>query len=193
VATACAPNSLLAPGKAHAMALTMNRFLFLPVCALAAVLTSGCAADTTNYPSLARRPAERIAGIAEVVPGPPEPPAPVAPSPELTSRLSQLTAAAQEAHGEFVAKRDTTARLVAAASGAAVASENWAVAAIALAELESARSRAMIALADLDSLYATEEVAGSDTSAIGAARDQVIALVGQEDAVLADLRGRLPA
>jgi hypothetical protein len=162
-------------------------------CALAALLVAGCAADTTNYPSLAKRPAERIAGSSEVVPAPPPPPPPAPPSPELSARLAQLTAQAQEAHRSFVAQRDETARRVAAAQGSSVASENWSVAAVALAELESARSKAMIALADLDALYAAERIEGGAAAAIGAAREQVIALVGEEDAVLADLQGRLPA
>ncbi len=162
-------------------------------CAALAILLTGCAADTTNYPSLARRPAERVTGSADVVAAEPGPAAPVLPSPELSARLAQLTAQAETAHRDFVAKRDRAGELVAAARGAAVASDRWSVASIALAELEAARSRAMIALADLDSLYAAERVAGGPAAAVGAARQQVIALVGQEDAVLAELRGRLPA
>lgn len=170
------------------------RRLALPIaCALVAMLVTGCTADTTNYPSLARRPAERVVGSLEVVPAPPAPAQPPAPpSPELSARLAQLVAEAEEAHRSFVAQRDEAARRVAAARGAAVASENWSIAAIALAELEAARSRAMIALADLDALYAAERIVGGPAATIGAARDRVIALVGQEDAVLADLRGRLP-
>lgn len=159
--------------------------------ALAAMLVSGCAADTTNYPSLARRPAERVVGTSEVVPAQPAP-VPAPPSAELTARLAQLTAEAQMAHSTFLSKRDGAARLVRAAHGAAVASESWSVAAVALAELEAARSRAMIALADLDALYAAERIVGGPAAAIGEARDRVISLVGQEDEVLADLRGRLP-
>jgi hypothetical protein len=164
------------------------------LCALVTLLVTGCTADTTNYPSLAKRPAERIYGSADVVPADPAQPQPPAPpSPELVARLAQLTAEAEAAHRAFLAQRDETARRVAAAQGTAVASENWSVAAIALAELEAARSRAMISLAELDALYAAERIAGGEAGAIAAARDQVIALVRQEDAVLADLRGRLPA
>jgi hypothetical protein len=158
------------------------------------MLVTGCTADTTNYPSLARRPAERITGSSEVVPAQPATvPTPAPPSAELSQRLAQLTAEADEAHRTFLAKRDEAARLVTAAQGAAVASESWSIAAIALAELEAARSRAMIALADLDALYAAERIVGGEATAIGAAREQVIALVTEEDTVLADLRGQLPA
>lgn len=162
-------------------------------CTALALLLAGCAADTTNYPSLARRPAERITGSAETVPADAAPQPPALPSPELSARLSQLVDQAQAAHRDFLAKRERASGLVGAARGAAVASESWSVASVALAELEAARSRAMIALADLDSLYAAERVAGGPAAAVGAAREQVIALVGEEDAVLADLRGRLSA
>ena len=76
-------------------------------------------------------------------------------------------------------------------------SEAWSVAQVALASLEAARSDAMIALADLDSLYVAAKIeavpteGSGDVDAIGAARDDVIALVGEEDEALASLRGRL--
>lgn len=162
--------------------------------ALAAILVAGCSADTTNYPSLAKRPAERITGTSEVVPAQPAPPSPPAPpSAELSARLAQLVSEAEQAHGTFMSRRDDAARLVEGAQSAEVASENWSVAAVALAELEAARSRAMIALADLDALYAAQVVESGEATAIDTARNRVIVLVGQEDAVLADLRGRLPA
>jgi hypothetical protein len=68
---------------------------------------------------------------------------------------------------------------------------------VALSDLESARSDAMLALAELDELYASEVIAASQTgdqtktSAIAGARDQVTALIGEEDGVLAQLRGRM--
>ena len=80
---------------------------------------------------------------------------------------------------------------VAAGSGAAEGSESWAVASIALAELESERSAAMVALADLDQLYAAAGTEGSDITAISAARDEVSGWIGDEDVVLSGLRGRL--
>jgi hypothetical protein len=157
-----------------------------------ALLLSGCAADTTNYPSLARRDAERVTGSADVVPAQQAAPLPSPqPSADLSARLAQLTTEAETAHRAFLASRGRTEQLVTAARGAAVASENWSVATVALADLEASRSRAMVALADLDSLYAAERVNGGTAEAVGAARDQVIALVGQEDTVLAELRGRI--
>jgi hypothetical protein len=126
---------------------------------------------------------------------PPLPPAPA--SPELTTRLAQLVDQARDAHRRFGARRGNAQRLVAAGGGAAPGSEGWAVATVALSDLESARSDAMIALAELDQLYASETVAASETGnrasvdAIVAARDQVTVLVGEQDTILAALRGRM--
>jgi hypothetical protein len=171
----------------------------LPVCAaiLSALVLTACSSGEGAYPSLARRPAERVLGSAPVVT--PEPAVPLAPPPasaDTTSRLARLTALAREAHARFAARRGRAEQLVSAAAGAAVASEAWAVATVALAELESARSEAMIALADLDAMHAAAEVAAGgspngDAAAIAAARSSVIALVGEEDSVLARLRGRI--
>lgn len=182
----------------------MIRFSPLPIrmlatCAIAALLLSGCAADYSTYPSLARRPAERagstpqrVSGTADVVPGAPAvlPPTPP-PSPELTVRLGQLSDQAQAAHSEFTSRRAEAQRVISAAGGASVGGEGWAQASVALAGLETARSQAMIALADLDALYAAEGVAGNDVTAIGATRDRVIGWIDEEDQVLAQLRGRI--
>ena len=154
-------------------------------------LLAGCAQDAGEYPSLARRPAERISGTAPVVvpEAPPAPPPPL--SPELAARLTQLGNMVVKSHGEFTAKEARARSLVGAASGAAVASERWSVATVALAELESARSEAMIALADLDMLYASARIAGDPATVIGETRSRVLAVVAREDAVLAELRGRM--
>ena len=90
-----------------------------------------------------------------------------------------------------MAKQQRAGQTVAAGNGAAPGSESWAVASIALAELESERSAAMVALADLDQLFAAARIEGGDTSAIAAARDEVSAMIGDEDLVLSGLRSRL--
>ncbi len=150
---------------------------------------AACASDTKNYPSLARRSVERA---DTAVPASPVPsPAPAPPSPELTARLASLVEQARVAHGRFEAKQALAGQTVSAGGGAARGSEGWAVASIALAELESARSAAMIALADLDQLYAAARIEGNDTAAIAAARDQISGWIGEEDRLLATLSGRL--
>ena len=153
------------------------------------LILPACAADTANYPSLARRPAERASNVATVAPAP----IVTAPDPDLPARLTALVEQAREADARFASRRTQAERTVAAGSGAAPGSEGWAIASVALASLESARSDAMIALADLDQLYAAARTkSGSEWATIGAARDQVTAWIGEEDRILAALRGRLP-
>lgn len=167
----------------------MRVAILIPLALLAACASSG----SGRYPSLATRPGERVSGIAEPVPAPAPPPATAATG----NRIAQLRAQALAAHARFGERRASAAALSAAAQGAAVASEAWSVAQVALASLEAARSEAMIALADLDSLYVTAKdgavaTNGSgDVDAIGATRDLVIGWIGEEDAILAALRGRL--
>ena len=166
------------------------RIAILVPLALVAACTS---TQGDAYPSLATRPGERISGTAQPVPPPAPPPATAA----IGSRTVQLRAQARAAHARFGERRASAASLSAAAQGAAVGSESWSVAQVALASLEAARSEAMIALADLDSLYVTAKIdavpseGSGDVDAIGAVRHEVIGLIGEEDAALAALRGRL--
>jgi hypothetical protein len=164
---------------------------------LALVLLLGACASAKDYPSLARRPVERMTGSSEVV-APEATPRPLAPlSPELTTRLAQLVDQARGADQRFAARRDGATRLISAGSGAAPGSDGWSAASIALGELESARSDAMVALTELDDLYTNESIAAAETgdhgkvATIADARDQVTALVSAEDGVLAQLRGKL--
>jgi hypothetical protein len=131
-------------------------------CALCA-----CTADREEYPSLARRPAER-AGLPEA--GSQTAPAAVdaAPAP-LLSQLDRLVEQARIAHGRFMGRRGGNDLL-------------------AIADLESARSEAMIALADLDQIYAAARIADEKVAAIEAARTLVMTWIGEEDRILESLR-----
>ena len=163
----------------------MRRVTSILLLGAASLALAACADDAARYPSLARRPAE--------YPQPPPPPPAPAPQPsaEVLGKLDGLVARARGADAQFRQKAPAAIAKIRAASGAAVASESWAEATIALSDLESQRSEAMIALADLDALYAAERVAGSDTTAIEFARSQVLDMVASEDSVLAGLRGAL--
>ena len=174
------------------MEAAMTRFAPALISAATLLLLTGCAADYNNYPSLARRPAERVSGTIEVAP-PTAAPAPVLapPSADLTARLGQLGEQAQAAHREFTGRRGRAEELVAAAGGAPVGSDGWAQANVALADLETSRSQAMIALADLDELYADARVNGGNAATIAATRNRVIDMIGEEDIALAQLRGRI--
>ncbi|MEO7246925.1 MAG: hypothetical protein ABIW31_00600 [Novosphingobium sp.] len=171
---------------------------------ISATLLSACGARA-GYPSLARRPGEVISGPV-TAPVPPERisgSAPVAtatesaaPAPpplplELQSRLARLKEQARAAHLRFSAITANTTGLVSAARGAAVASESWSRASVALAVLESRRSEVMVALGDLDSLYVKDRTDGSEATEIAEVRDQVTAWVNDEDAVLDSLRGKV--
>jgi hypothetical protein len=163
------------------MARAMQRLII----ALLSFVVAACAADTANYPSLARREAEKVADAGQPAIGQA---APAAVSPELAAHLIMIVNQAQAAHDQFDSRR-AKAEVFITRPGS-VGSDSWSNASVALADLESARSNAMIALADLDEIYAAERVVGRDASAIVKARDSVIALVRAEDGVLAHLRGR---
>jgi hypothetical protein len=160
----------------------------LPVLA-ALVLLPACAVDKEKYPSLARRPIERQASES---PAPAPSATPAAPSAEQLARIEQLLVQVHKADTAFRAEEPRTRQLVGAAVGSAVAAEQWSEATVALASLEAARSDAMVALAELDALYAAGTVAGDDVGAVAQARAEVTALVGRQDDVLAELRGRMP-
>lgn len=163
----------------------------IPLLSLCASLVlTACATDEGTYPSLAKRPQERITATWP----PPPPPPPPAPAPLETAtldRIDLLLAQARSADAGFRAKEGRARSLVAAAAGAPLGSEAWAVASIAVAELEAARAKAMLAMSELDSLYADARTAGRDTAPIEAARQNVMAIIASEDEVLASLRGRL--
>ncbi len=163
----------------------MNRAALYP--ALMAFALAACAADRDEYPSLARRPAE----TAGTMPVPQTAPSPPASSTAPIAGLAGLVEQARIAHNRFFSLRGKAQQLANAARDSAMASESWAVASVALADLESARSEAMIALADLDQHYAAARIAGDDVKAIAAARDKVTSWIAEQDRVLADLRGRL--
>lgn len=165
--------------------------------ALCASLLVGACATPGYYPSLARRDAERFPQTAEPVAMPATPaPGQAVPDAALVDRLRTLEQRAQSAHARFLRERGRAATLVAAGAGTGRGSESWSVATVALSSLESARSETMIALADLDSLLAADRVAhpneqSGDGVAIAASRENVIALVAEEDRVLAGLAARL--
>lgn len=156
---------------------------------------SGCT-SSGEWPSLARRAAEKSGGrqggtAAPVLPGPGTTVSQEAVPGDLAARLARLEQAARESHGEFGRKQARAATLAGAARGAAAGTEQWAVATVAIAELESARSDVMVSLGELDRLYVSQRIDGGDGEAIAAVRDQVTAWVADEDAVLADLGSRL--
>jgi len=150
-------------------------------------LLCACASSSDRYPSLAIRDVERASGT--FYPVAPQPIEPAAISPDTVSRIEQLVAQARSAHSDFASAAPSARASVNAAAGLGPESNVWAVAQVALADLDSHRSLAAIALADLDLLFANATLEFSERARIDAAREEVIALLAEEDAVLADLRG----
>ena len=153
-------------------------FLLLP-------LLAGCATVADEYPSLAIRDAERVSGTLE--PAAAVPYVPPATPAAVLGRLDQLAAEAAGAHRAFLAEAPAARRAVAAAGSAELGSEGWAVASVAVAGLEGARSRAMIALADLDRLMVDAAVEGSELGRIVAVRDTVTAQVTEQNLTIEGL------
>ena len=162
----------------------------------------GCADGGAAYPSLARRPVERITDAVPVATASSSPGADARPSAELAGRLDQMLGQARGAKQDFDERQAAAERLIAAAGSAPAGSEEWARATQALSGLESARSQTAQPLSDLDRLDVDDRLQGAqlspektfsppDTAAIAQARAAITALVADEDAVLAKLDTRL--
>jgi len=152
-------------------------------------LLAACATPDEEYPSLAIRDAERATGVFEPVVAAPyvPPPTPAA----VLDRLDQLAVDAASAHRAFLAEAPAASRTIQAASGAEFGSDSWAAASVALAGLESNRSKAMIALADLDRLMVDAGVEGGELTRIVAVRDTVTAQVNEENLTIEGLARNL--
>lgn len=153
-----------------------------------AFLLSACASTPGAYPSLARRPIERVTGTLTP---PPAPPAPAQVDPAVARQLDSLLERVRAADAKFQARTGGVRQTVAAATGAAKASEAWSVAMVALADLDAARSEGMVALADIDAIYAASRIEGEPASAAKAAREAANALVAAQDKVIAALQSSL--
>lgn len=147
-----------------------------------------CAAPDGAYPSLAIREAERVSGTMEA----PAPPALPSTAPAIQTNAAQLAATARAAHEGFLTAAPATRTRVNAANSAAIGSDRWSAAQVAIAELETQRSEVMIALADLDRLAVEAAVAGEDFAALAASRDEIAALAASETALIELLLATLP-
>ena len=155
--------------------------------AAAAIALTGCASDAGPYPSLSIREQERVTGVFDPIEA--EPYVPPAPGPETLGRLGKLHADAQAAHTRFLAVAERTRRPASAGRSAAVGSEAWSVAQVALADLTAARSETLIPLADLDLLYIETQTAENDVTEILKIRSEVEAWAAEEDRVVESLSG----
>lgn len=124
----------------------MPASLLLLASSLSLPALGGCAVSTANYPSLAPRPIENLS-LAEpaAAPLPPQ----VA-DPAAIARFAPTIERARSADGDFRHVLAEERAALAAGHGAAVGSEPWAAAQVALTRIESAREPVIKALADLD-------------------------------------------
>ncbi len=166
----------------------MNLRLF-PLLALACALPLAACAAPEGYPSLAVRDSERVSGSFDA----PSSPAfiPTATAPATIAELGELAEMAREAHASFLAQAGEARRPVANAAGAARGSLEWSAAQVAIARLESTRSNALVALADIDRLYVAAALEGGELERLAAARDEVAALVEQEERLLTEMLATL--
>ena len=166
--------------------MVLPRFPF-PALALSALL-AGCATPDDRYPSLAIRDAERVSGTFEAPEPPPPPPPPALAD---ASGVDALLAAARAAHADFTAALPAARSRVAAGGGAAPGSDSWAAAQIALAELQSGRSRVGVPMAELDRMFVTALTEGLDPGTIATAHGEVDALLKSEDSAIGALSAQM--
>jgi hypothetical protein len=157
---------------------------------MSSLLIAGCASASKTYPSLAIRDAERVSGTFGAAGSQPlAEPAPL--SEDVTVRLGQIRELAAANHQKFLSATPAAQRAVQSGANAAVASNSWAEAQIALSDLDSLRSQTAVALGDLDLLFVDTTLAFEQREAVAAARNNVAQLISAEDATLGDLRGRM--
>ena len=160
-----------------------QRVLAIMLCILAA----GCASTPGDYPSLAIRDAERVSGTLQ-------PAEPYVPAPIDAATLASVEGLVQQANAAYAAYRGKLERVRATAlraRGASVGSDAWAAASVALAELETERSRTMVALADLDRLYVAAATEGAATAELANAQNTVNEMVEFETAQINEIHATL--
>jgi hypothetical protein len=158
--------------------------IILPV----ALLLQACS-TSDGYPSLDIRDSERVS-VTMAAPDS----AGFIPFPATQATIDDLELAAANAlaaHQRFVAAAGGVQAPVSRAAGAAIGSEEWAVAEIEIAGLESLRSDTMLALADIDRIFVTAVVEGEEFEAATQTRDEISRMVAEQDRVIAALLATL--
>lgn len=168
----------------------MKRASFLIVFTTVFPLAACSTIEGGPAPSLSKRPYEGRFDVPPKV-------APVVPPgalpADLGARLALWEAQGAEGQSGFAGERDQTARLVAAASGAAMSSEPWVLAQQAISRLIAARAPTTGALADIDRLYMDRSNAESFDGMpdIYALRERLAELVSSQDAIIESLNASL--
>lgn len=169
----------------------MHRSLPNAAILFSALALSACAQDNGAFPSLAKRPAERLTAVYGVPQPATSPIALPQPAAGVLSEVDSLVGKALQADARFRRGEPAAQQLVGQAGRARIGSEPWAIATMAVSELEAARSQAMVPLAELDRMFTEAMTRGEDVTRIAAARDRVIAIIARQDSVLGALQRRL--
>ncbi len=156
---------------------------------LPAVLLLQACSTRDGYPSLAIRDSERVSMSMATPDGGGFTPAPMPPA--TIENLDQLVASARAANERFLAATGEVEASVGRAAGAVVGSEEWAVAQVEIAGLESLRSDTMLALAGIDQVFVGSVIDGEEFEAAERARDGVSRLVAEQDRIIAALLATL--
>ncbi|MFZ3482447.1 hypothetical protein [Sphingomonas sp. 3-13AW] len=135
------------------------------------VLTSSCAQDRGDFPSLLPRPIEQRSDAE------PDRPLPVAaPDPALDAQIAKLMQEVEAADAGFAKAANTAEQVARGARGSAEGSEPWLNAQMALAEVDVARTAIQGPAAELEQLAIDRAVAGQPPyPALTAARETVTA------------------
>lgn len=149
--------------------------------AASAALLAACAGDSSKYPSLAIRDAERQTG--QFTPAAPEPVAPVA-SPQ---SLAGIVENARRLEREFLAAQPGARSLAASARGLGSESNLYSRAVVEIAALSSLRGQTAAALASLDILQAEAATTFAPVGGIISAQAEIKAILAQQDAALASI------
>ncbi|MBC2778008.1 hypothetical protein [Parasphingopyxis marina] len=160
---------------------------FAPLACLLALIS--CAGPEGEPPSLGPRPVEGIldAPVYAIAP------VPSADDPALAARIDGLVAQAEQGEQAFLAAYPAAQSAIAAASNAAVESEAWIEANLAISALGNAGSPTTTALGELDGIFAEQAASGepAETARLAAARDRVATLHAGQAARYDALNGRL--
>lgn len=155
------------------------------LCALSVV---GCAANSDKYPSLSIRDFEREQGSFDAPP--PAAAIEILPLPQdKVARVAALLEQLRASHARFLGEASSARRTISAAAGTQPGDDRWAAAQVALASLDSERSQSAVVLAELDQMVVDATLAVEQRDGVVAAREDTLARLREQDAVLEEMRG----
>lgn len=169
----------------------MHRHVPTATIVFSALALGACGHGSGSFPSLAKRPAERVTGLYAAPQPAPSPVALPQPGANVLNDTDSLLAQTLQADARFRRGEPAAQRLTGQLAGAGIGGERWAVATAAVSELEAARGQAMASLAELDRMFAETMTRGEDVTGIAQARDRVMAVIARQDTVLDGLQRRL--